>query len=166
MIEIRCNPCSHQWQKNEISSKACCPQCGSDDLVYKGAPGKTLKIVPPESTEEDFESLGKSSLALPPHLRITVEITKGFHKGRVYELNKARTSFGRNKEDIDLEDMQSSRRHMVIEIHGDEYVALKDMASANGTYLNGRRVSQARLSDGDLVKIGGTEFRIGIENRS
>jgi pSer/pThr/pTyr-binding forkhead associated (FHA) protein len=47
-----------------------------------------------------------------------------------------------------------SRLHARIERQGAVYL-LSDMGSANGTYLNGRRLDKAhRLLDGDLIGLG------------
>ena len=47
-----------------------------------------------------------------------------------------------------------SRRHAMVHAQGQDEYWLVDLGSANGTYLNARRVSQpCRLSDGDELKI-------------
>jgi adenylate cyclase len=49
---------------------------------------------------------------------------------------------------------KASRRHAMVHAQGQDEFWLVDLGSANGTYLNGRRVSQpCRLSDGDTIKI-------------
>ncbi len=54
-----------------------------------------------------------------------------------------------------LSDDRVSRRQAMIQSQADEYW-LVDLGSANGTYLNGRRIIQAqRLADKDQIKIGG-----------
>ena len=61
---------------------------------------------------------------------------------------------------IVLTDDRSSRRHAVVQTqeHGGEFW-LVDLGSANGTYLNGRRVTQpCRLADGDRIEIAGQLF--------
>ncbi len=49
-----------------------------------------------------------------------------------------------------------SRSHAEVVIQGGEYL-LRDLGSKSGTYLNGTRVEQARLADGDLVQLGGAQ---------
>src|SRR5688500_13684324 len=46
-----------------------------------------------------------------------------------------------------------SRRHAVIECRGEQYV-LRDCNSSNGSLVNGDRVSEQPLKDGDLLAIG------------
>ena len=55
--------------------------------------------------------------------------------------------------DLVLPDAMVSRRHAVIEQRGTQYF-LRDCNSANGSVVNGDRVSERGLRDGDLVAIG------------
>jgi pSer/pThr/pTyr-binding forkhead associated (FHA) protein len=60
--------------------------------------------------------------------------------------------------DVVLEDRSVSRRHAVITCRGGEVVVLDDR-SLNGVHVNGERVVQATLSDGDHVALGDVEMR-------
>jgi uncharacterized RDD family membrane protein YckC len=55
--------------------------------------------------------------------------------------------------DLVLPDAMVSRRHAVIEHRGNQFF-LRDCSSANGSVVNGDRVSERGLRDGDLVAIG------------
>jgi uncharacterized RDD family membrane protein YckC len=55
--------------------------------------------------------------------------------------------------DLVLPDAMVSRRHAVIEHRGGQFF-LRDCSSANGSVVNGDRVSERGLRDGDLVAIG------------
>jgi uncharacterized RDD family membrane protein YckC len=55
--------------------------------------------------------------------------------------------------DLVLPDAMVSRRHAVVE-HRDGHFFLRDCSSANGSVVNGDRVSERGLRDGDLVAIG------------
>ena len=55
--------------------------------------------------------------------------------------------------DLVLPDAMVSRRHAVVEHRGDQFF-LRDCHSANGSVVNGDRVSERALRDGDLVAIG------------
>jgi uncharacterized RDD family membrane protein YckC len=72
------------------------------------------------------------------------------------EVALARTllSIGRDpSNDVVLPDAMVSRRHAVIEYRGSQYY-LRDCNSSNGSLVNGDRVSEKSLRDGDLVAIG------------
>lgn len=60
---------------------------------------------------------------------------------------------------IVLLDDKVSRRHAMVHLQGRDEFWLIDLGSSNGTYLNGRRVSQpSRLTDRDEIRIGDHSF--------
>ena len=60
---------------------------------------------------------------------------------------------------VALTDEKASRRHALIHAQGQDEFWLSDLGSRNGTYLNGRRVSQpVQLSDNDRITLGNTDF--------
>lgn len=65
--------------------------------------------------------------------------------------------------DISFTDRYASGLHARVYPRGDRYF-LEDMDSTNGTLLDGRTVSgEAELTDGSLIEIGDTSFRVEIE---
>lgn len=67
-------------------------------------------------------------------------------------------AIGRDPEnDIVLDDRRVSRRHAEVRLRLGRYT-LYDLQSTNGTFVNGRRIAEVVLSDGDSVIIGGTEL--------
>ena len=56
--------------------------------------------------------------------------------------------------DVRLEDHAVSRRHAIL-INRSRELRVLDDRSANGTYVNGGRVADAALSDGDVIALGG-----------
>src|ERR1044071_834699 len=55
--------------------------------------------------------------------------------------------------DVRLEDQSVSRRHAIVHQRAAGSRILDDR-SANGTFVNGRRVTEAELRDGDVVVLG------------
>ena len=47
-----------------------------------------------------------------------------------------------------------SRRHALIALGADRLYVIKDLQSQNGTFVNGEPITEARLADGDRIKIG------------
>lgn len=59
--------------------------------------------------------------------------------------------------DVRITDPKVSRRHGEIALRRDRYV-LRDAGSTNGTFVNGRRVEQSALVDGDVIRLGDSEI--------
>ncbi len=68
------------------------------------------------------------------------------------------TNFGRDA-DVPLTDDAVSQNHAMIFVD-EAGASLLDMASTNGTFLNGKRVSSTELALGDVVRFGGTRIEI------
>ncbi|HEV2362388.1 MAG TPA: DUF3662 and FHA domain-containing protein [Acidimicrobiales bacterium] len=62
---------------------------------------------------------------------------------------------------IVLTDPNASRRHAQLKLEGDA-VMLTDLGSTNGTKVNGVRVRQQRLGNGDKITIGTTTLRFEV----
>ena len=70
---------------------------------------------------------------------------------------------GRDGADIVLQDEKVSRKHAEIGLYGPGAYVLRDLASTNGTLLNGKRVGdRAKLKHWDVIRIGDTELRFAI----
>ena len=85
-----------------------------------------------------------------------------FHDGsdrREIPVGAEPLAIGRDPQnDIVLDDRRVSRKHAEIRLRLGRYT-LYDLQSTNGTYVNGRRVAEMVLSDGDRVAIGGVELQ-------
>lgn len=74
------------------------------------------------------------------------------------DLPKADLSIGRDpNNDVVIADALVSRRHARIVFDGREYL-FHDCESANGSLLNGDRVSERRLADGDVLWLGASRL--------
>jgi hypothetical protein len=58
---------------------------------------------------------------------------------------------------VKIADPRCSRRHAAVTAT-DGSIAVKDMGSKNGTWVNGEQIEEARLQKGDHVRIGHAEF--------
>jgi pSer/pThr/pTyr-binding forkhead associated (FHA) protein len=61
--------------------------------------------------------------------------------------------------DVVVADPSVSRRHAQLTFRDGVWV-LQDLASTNGTAVNGERVGRAALHSGDLVELGAQPFQI------
>lgn len=60
--------------------------------------------------------------------------------------------------DLHLDEMSVSRRHAIL-VSRPSGARILDDRSSNGTYVNGRRVQQAELRDGDVIAMGRIHLR-------
>lgn len=95
-------------------------------------------------------------MAIRPERGAWLYVCDGPQAGRDFRLG-ARTTIGRNPMECDviLSDKKVSEKHARIQREGDEFV-IYDLASTNGTYVNGRRTQKRILGDNDEIKIGET----------
>ncbi|MHC4916199.1 MAG: sigma 54-interacting transcriptional regulator [Planctomycetota bacterium] len=86
-----------------------------------------------------------------------IRIDSGREAGREMALED-RLVIGRG-EDCSLRvlDEGASRQHAEISSEGGG-ARLRDLGSSNGTFVNGRRVEESALADGDVVRVGDTEM--------
>ena len=61
--------------------------------------------------------------------------------------------------DVRIDDPRVSRIHALIEIK-DGKVVLTDLASSHGTFLNGKKVIEATLKFGDVIRLGFVDVRV------
>ncbi|MBC7386618.1 MAG: FHA domain-containing protein [Cryobacterium sp.] len=88
-----------------------------------------------------------------------LEISDGLANVDSFDLIKDEITLGRGREcDIVLHDKKSSRKNTSIVRVGNRY-RVKDLGSSNGTYLNGRSVTDVELSHDDLLRVGDVEIR-------
>jgi EAL domain-containing protein (putative c-di-GMP-specific phosphodiesterase class I) len=67
-------------------------------------------------------------------------------------------SIGRDETaDLRVDSRRVSRRHAVINCEGGVY-SIDDLDSTNGTFVNGERISEAKLHSGDVLVFGDAEF--------
>jgi hypothetical protein len=64
--------------------------------------------------------------------------------------------------DIALNDLTVSGEHAVIEMRGSDFM-LRDNGSRNGTTVNGRLITEHRLTHGDVIGIGVYRLRFMVE---
>jgi len=83
-----------------------------------------------------------------------LEVLDGESRGHVISLARERLTLGRRpNNDVVLKDEKASGTHAEVVREGEAWV-LRDLDSRNGTFLDGRKVSELSLSPGDVFKIG------------
>jgi pSer/pThr/pTyr-binding forkhead associated (FHA) protein len=122
--------------------------------------GKDMQVAPQESFILAPSQLSGEHVDSDPG-RLIVERSKAIPVGKIFDAGPVPVTVGRSDENtISLDgDEFASGHHARIESQRDG-VWILDLASTNGTFVNGERVEGRRqLHRGDLVQVGDTELR-------
>jgi pSer/pThr/pTyr-binding forkhead associated (FHA) protein len=78
----------------------------------------------------------------------------------IYPLKVGLNTMGRSADnDVVVEDLYVSRRHCAVLVHHDNHCMLQDVASKNGTFLNGSKIAgPTQLKSGDEIRICNRQF--------
>ena len=122
-----------------------------DDRTVGGAPFFPMSkpFLPPQVVTE------RTSDFVPLHLLLVPS-------GLTVELNQPEQVLGRHSScEVRLPLADVSRRHCRIFFAGSGWV-VTDLDSLNGVYVNNQRVGQAKLKNGDLMRIGSFLFEVRV----
>jgi hypothetical protein len=79
-----------------------------------------------------------------------------------YPMRQITMTVGRSDQcDISVKDGSMSGRHCEVQKISGE-IRVKDLGSANGIWLNGERITDAELYDGDVIRCGQTSIRVDV----
>jgi pSer/pThr/pTyr-binding forkhead associated (FHA) protein len=113
-----------------------------EELVVESAPPAGAPQVAPEPPPPSFRG------PIPE-----VHLFLGEKALGAFSLGKGELTIGRNPgNDILIDNAGVSRRHAVIIVSG-ERVVIEDLGSANGTFVNGQRITSHELHDGDEILV-------------
>jgi pSer/pThr/pTyr-binding forkhead associated (FHA) protein len=80
-------------------------------------------------------------------------VTRGAADSPKYPLGKETTIGRAHTNHIVLKEARISRQHAIIRQAGKEFV-IEDLQSSNGVYVNGERLKEHVLTNGDQIQIG------------
>ena len=90
----------------------------------------------------------------PKHEPYLIQIS-GRETGQMHPLKGRRVRIGREPQcEIVLDDPHISRNHAEVQSFDDGKIVLRDLGSTNGIFVNGVRVQEQQLQDGDKILIG------------
>ncbi len=88
-------------------------------------------------------------------------VTEGPRRGRFYPIHHG-TTIGRKEGDLILDDPKVSGCHAKFTVERERFF-LWDLASSNGTYVNGNKIRKATLlAENDIIKIGDMLFVVKL----
>lgn len=98
---------------------------------------------------------------------LALEVLRGPDTGRRFELPANEPQLiGRSSEALPITDTTVSRRHAELTPDGGAWF-IRDLDSANGSYVNGRRIRErTRLEPGDQIRVGNTLLLLGAATPS
>ena len=122
-------------------------------------------VVPTRAMEE-FAPLPRTAdetiiIGKPPPSFAWLIVTNGPRTGHLTRLNPRGTNVGRDAEnDLILDDAAVSRRHARLRVEEnaeeEEQYFIYDLATENGTFVNGEQIVKQGLEDGDEILMGQT----------
>lgn len=104
-----------------------------------------------------MDSVGNEAsepVSLPVPAGGSIQIQSGFYDGLEVVLDRDWLVIGRGRgADVVLAEATISRAHAAIGF-GDGHFFVQDLASTNGTMVNGARTERQQLKDGDELRMG------------
>jgi type III secretion system (T3SS) inner membrane Yop/YscD-like protein len=179
-MEILCPACNIKMElatdpQGAGRRRFLCPRCEGEYVeppphgaagTVRGAPAPAAdpsSSSPP--TVPGFTAAGVpgAEWQVPEELQFSLRVLEGTEAGKVFPVTRSRITVGREEGDILLGDPLVSRKHAAFEVFGCHHIVVKDLASTNGTYLNGRLIAYSKLNNGDQIKVGSTLMEAVIE---
>ncbi len=166
----------HREETLLVATKAYCQECGAQGLAgttcsqcgHLLPQPDELHLCPvcstPQRPRAKFCARCGANLKLPaavtlhtrPHF---VSISPTGEERIAYILNRREVLIGRTLNNSFVIDHPSvSKRHARVVAENGHY-ALYDLGSSNGTFVNGKRITKARLEDGCEVRFGRAHYR-------
>ncbi len=101
--------------------------------------------------------------------RLELVVTAGPFAGKRFAVPPAGLRIGRaSSNDVPIPDEELSRNHCLVEVSAEGELSVMDLASANGTFVNGVPLEAAPrpLKSGDLIEAGVSKIRVVVEGES
>lgn len=168
---IVCPNCQHE----NIDGTMFCEDCGAKINTADSLSTQIISNIAPTS---DLEEVATHDMPANPHSFNTWASLHLIESGQILPLaDRSEFTLGRTTDaqaimpDIDLTPYKAyasgvSRLHTVI-LHEGKSVQIMDLGSANGTYLNGKRLKpnvRHPLNHGDVISLGKLKIQILLKN--
>jgi pSer/pThr/pTyr-binding forkhead associated (FHA) protein len=128
-------------------------------IAHATRTGPRREAPPPEDAGDDVTRFIGAPLPYGATFVAWLVHATGAHRGRDVRLGAGTTRLGSSRDcEIAISgDTYISSRHAEIDVSAG-VSRLRDLQSTNGTFVNGKKVREADLADGDRVRIGTTEL--------
>ena len=161
-------------QRSKPLERVSAPAAGFDDARQKDSDETLQPERPRETTSDRVPGHGADKTMLMSSLSslsslsagdVVLRVIKSIDsalEGHTFPIATASFYIGRQSSDVSVNDPQLSRQHAVIEFSEGRHT-IRDLESANGTYLNGRRLPQGMRQElllGGKIEVGTTVFMV------
>lgn len=114
---------------------------------------------------KDEQDPALTATHVPSGPTVTIRVISGPEQGTEWKFSEHASFIAGRAEQSNIclsSDRALSRFHCRIEIQPPQCMVI-DLASSNGTKVNGKPIEQAIVRDGDIVKVGNSELKISIQ---
>lgn len=157
----KCDSCSYTLALDSGQTTVACPNCGAEGLHRASIFGLAgPRTVEQEDFSASLEMARESTSGDTPTLAFRVEGNL-----ELWPLERGCHRVGRGvSAELRLDDPTVSRHHALIAVNPNG-ITIYDDRSTNGTFVNGERVDEAVLQDGDDIVVGRFHLHL-IDNAS
>ncbi|WP_426979721.1 FtsK/SpoIIIE domain-containing protein [Pseudarthrobacter sp. O4] len=136
---------------------------GTGGLTVDGAPVRATRVGDPPLRDGavlvDCASQALPGISHPAVPPLLLAVHSGPGAGTIVPLRRARFRIGRSGTEIVLPDAELSREHARLDVT-DSAVTIADLHSANGTAVDGKRVSEAVVTTGSVIRCGNSTMSL------
>ncbi|MET3919681.1 FtsK/SpoIIIE domain-containing protein [Arthrobacter sp. UYEF20] len=138
---------------------------GTGGLTVDGVPVRAVRVGDPplrdgavlvDGASQALPGISQGRPAVPPLL---LAVHSGPGAGTIVPLRRARFRIGRSGTEIVLPDAELSREHALLDVT-DSAVTIVDLHSANGTAVDGKRVREAVVTTGSVIRCGNSTMSL------
>jgi hypothetical protein len=128
-------------------------------LIISGLFGLLYLWLRSRGGQESAESLAPKRDAVANHGKKHWLLgISGHNAGKTFHIGERTVTMGRGSSNfVQIDDTRASRVQCQL-LGGADGAMVRDMDSANGTFINGEKVTEAMLKDGDELMVGSSTF--------
>jgi EAL domain-containing protein (putative c-di-GMP-specific phosphodiesterase class I) len=105
-------------------------------------------------------------ISAPPAAAWLEQISPPPSEAKQHPLERPSVCLGRSETtDLPVNSTRVSREHAIIERRANGW-RIRDLKSTNGTFVNGQRIEESPLQDGDKVKVADVEFAFHVKEEA
>ena len=163
---VTCGGCNKRYNfdaaklRGHSSGTLRCPACNTTIKITAPAVGDQTTRLDVDANLVAARPQGyQGSPHLPRDQRISLAVLDGKNAGQIFQVDHPKIILGRTGADIALDDVEVSRLHACIEVHGSRII-LRDMNSTNGTFVDENKISEMEIENRSEFRLGGTRLML------